>query len=360
MSHDSHDGTDMSQRSNKIRVGVLGASGYSGAEMLRLLAHHGRTEIGLLTADRHAGETLDAVFPHLGGLDVPPLIKLADADWSALDAVFCCLPHATTQEVVAALPDGLRVVDLSADFRLNDLATYAQWYGHEHRAPELQNQAVYGLTEFARDALPGARLVASPGCYPTSALLPLVPLAEAGMIDCDDIIIDSKSGVTGAGRALKETMLFGEVAEGIHAYGIASHRHAPEMEQELSRAAGRPVTVNFTPHLMPMNRGILSTIYVRLVGGASAATLREKLATRYAGEPFVRVVPEGASPATRHVRGSNHCLIGVFSDRVAGRAIRVSVLDNLVKGASGQAIQSFNVMHGLPETTGLEQEPLFP
>ena len=350
----------MNALSNQIRTGILGASGYSGAEMLRLLAHHPQADIRALTAERHAGQLVAEVFPHLGGLDLPPLVKIDDVDWSGLDTVFCCLPHATTQEIVAKLPRALKIIDLSADFRIADQDTYAEWYGHDHLAPDLQKEAVYGLTEFARDDIRGARLVASPGCYPTSAVLPLAPLIEAGKIGLDDIIIDSKSGVTGAGRALKEAMLFGEVAEGIHAYGIAGHRHAPEIEQELSRAAGEPVTVNFTPHLMPMNRGILSTIYVKLAKGESPASLRAALADRFADEPFVRVVPEGVSPATRHVRGSNHCLIGVFPDRLAGRAILISVIDNLVKGASGQAIQSMNVMYGLPETTGLEQEPLFP
>ena len=199
-----------------------------------------------------------------------------------------------------------------------------------------------------------------PGCYPTAALLPLVPVVAAGQIDADDIIVDCKSGVTGAGRSLREDMLFAEVSEGIHAYGVAHHRHTPEMEQELSAAAGRKLKINFTPHLMPMNRGILSTIYVRLAGGAGVDDLRATLEKRYSGEPFVRVVPNGSAPATRHVRGSNHCLIGVFADRVPGRAILISVIDNLVKGAAGQAVQDMNVMQGLAETAGLEQQPLFP
>jgi N-acetyl-gamma-glutamyl-phosphate reductase len=202
--------------------------------------------------------------------------------------------------------------------------------------------------------------VANPGCYPTSAQLPLVPLIEAGEISPDDIIIDAKSGVSGAGRDAKQQNLFAEVTEGIQPYGIASHRHAPEIEQGLSRAAGRPITVNFTPHLMPMSRGILSSIYVRFANGASAESLRAALSARYAGEPFVRVLPSGRAPATRHVRGSNHCLIGVFADRMPGRAILVSVIDNLVKGASGQAIQNMNLMAGWAETTALDQQPLFP
>jgi N-acetyl-gamma-glutamyl-phosphate reductase len=376
----------MSHEGKKMRVGILGASGYTGAELIRLLINHPDVEIVLLTADRHAGKPISAVFPHLFGLDLPNLIKINEVEWASLeiDFIFCALPHGTTQEIVAGLlhhtghdivdeliedrrddsiasiPDGVRVIDLSADFRIEDGDTYAEWYGHLHRAPQLQAQAVYGLTEFARDDIAQARLVACPGCYPASALLPLVPLIGAGQIDPDDIIIDSKSGVTGAGRAAKESGLYGEVSEGIHAYGVGGHRHSPEIEQELARVAGRAIKVNFTPHLVPMNRGILSTIYVRLSGGATAADLRDTLAARYSDEPFVGVVPDGMAPATRHVRGSNHSLLGVFEDRVKGRAIVLSVLDNLVKGASGQAVQNMNVMCQLPETRSLEQRPLFP
>ncbi len=351
----------MTKTSNVVRTAILGASGYTGAELVRLLLHHPMVEIAALTADRHAGKPLAEVFPQFGGRALPELIRIEDANWDRLDLVFCCLPHGTTQEVVASLPRHLRVIDISADFRISDPATYAEWYGHEHLAPEFQEEAVYGLSELAREAVRNARLIANPGCYPTSAILPLAPLLSEGAIDHGaGIIIDSKSGVTGAGRAAKEASLFAEVSEGIHAYGVASHRHAPEIEQELGRAAGHPITVNFTPHLMPMNRGILSTVYVRLSEARTAADLRDILADRYAGEPFVRVAPEGVLPATRHVRGSNHCLIGVFADRLPGRAIIISVLDNLVKGASGQAVQNMNLVCDLPETAALEQESLFP
>ena len=350
----------MTATDDRTGIAIVGASGYTGAELVRLLVRHPRARIAVMTADRKAGQSMAAAFPHLGGLELPDLIALEDAEWGAVDVVFCCLPHGTTQDVVSGLPGHLKVIDLSADFRLADVDTYARWYGHAHRAPDLQKDAVYGLTELAREDIRKARLVACPGCYPTSAQLPLVPLIEAGQIDPEGVIIDSKSGVSGAGRAPKEGTLFAEVGEGVHAYGIASHRHAPEIEQGLSQAAGRPVTVNFTPHLMPMNRGILSTIYVRLTGGASADDARATLARRYAGEPFVRVLAAGQVPATRHVRGSNHCLMGVFADRLEGRAIVLSVIDNLVKGASGQAVHNMNLVCGFPETMGLEQEPLFP
>ncbi len=350
----------MNANTKTIPVGILGASGYTGAELVRLLAHHPNADIQLVTADRRAGERMGAVFPHLAGVGLPDLSRIEDADFSNLETVFLGLPHGTTQEVVAQLPGHLRVIDLSADFRLSDTATYAEWYGHEHHAPKLQSQAVYAITELYRDEIAHARIIANPGCYPTASLLPLVPLVEAGLVACDDIIIDAKSGVSGAGRAEREASLFAEVSEGIHAYGVAHHRHAPEIDQGLSAASGRDVVVSFTPHLVPMNRGILAAIYVRLGEGAVVADLRAELQARYGDEPFVRITPEGVAPATRHVRGSNHCLIGVFADRLPGRAILISVIDNLVKGASGQAVQNFNLVSGLDETTALDQEPLFP
>jgi len=343
-----------------IRVAILGASGYTGAELLRLLLRHPDVEIKALTADRKAGEGIETVFPQFFGMKLPKLVTIKEVDWSEVDAVFCALPHGTTQEVIAGLPAHLKIIDLSADFRLRSLDDYAKWYGHEHRAPKLQEEAVYGITELARDDVKAARLVANPGCYPTSAQLPLVPLLEAEQIDADEIVIDAKSGVSGAGRALKEGSLFCEAAEGVHAYGVASHRHGPEIEQGLSDAVGRPILVNFTPHLMPMNRGMLSSIYVKLAKGASAEDLRATLLSRYQDEPFIQILPQGISPQTRHVRGSNACQIAVFADRIKGRAMIFSAIDNLMKGASGQAVQNFNVMFGLKETTGLDQIAIFP
>jgi len=346
--------------SNKLRIAILGASGYTGAELVRLLSRHPHVQIVALTADRQAGKPASEVFPQLVLADLPNLTKIDEVDWTGVDFVFCCLPHGLTQEVVAKLPAHLRIVDLSADFRLTDLDAYATWYGHAHLAPELQKDAVYGLTELNRDAVRKARLVANPGCYPTAAQLPLIPLIEAGLIVADDIIIDAKSGASGAGRDAKLGSLFAEVADGIHAYGVASHRHAPEIEQGLSEAAGKPIIVNFTPHLMPMSRGILATIYVKLAPGATVDKLRAALADRYRDEYFVKVLPNGTAPATRHVRGSNFVIMSVHADRVPGRAILMAVEDNLVKGASGQAVQNMNVMAGFAEETALEQLPLFP
>ncbi|HTS42003.1 MAG TPA: N-acetyl-gamma-glutamyl-phosphate reductase [Xanthobacteraceae bacterium] len=355
----------MTAQTNRARVGVLGASGYTGGELVRLLLRHPHVEIVLLTADRRAGQEMRAVFPQFSPFPLPKLVAIESVDWKSagLDLAFCALPHATTQKVVndllAKAPD-TKVVDLSADFRLADTAAYARWYGHEHHAPKLQKEAVYGLVEVHRDAIRKARLVANPGCYTTGAQLPLVPLIKAKSIDLDEIVIDSKSGMTGAGRAAKEEMLFAEVSEGFHAYGVGHHRHMAELDQEFSLAAGREVIVTFTPHLVPMNRGILSTIYVRGAGGKTPEELHAILAKAYAGEPFVHVLPFGEVPHTRHVRGSNMTFIGVAKDRVPGRAIVISALDNLTKGASGQAVQNMNLMLGYPETLGLEQVALFP
>ncbi len=344
----------------KIRIGVIGASGYTGSDLVRLAVRHPHMEIAALTANSHAGKAMETVFPHLAGLGLPGLVTNEEADWNGIEAVFCGLPHATSQQVIAALPEHLKVIDMSADFRLRDPATYEKWYGGPHRALDLQAQAVYGLTEHYREAIGSARLVACPGCYPTAVLMLLLPLVKAGFIDAGDLVIDAKSGVSGAGRSLKQNILFCEAGEGLSPYGVASHRHAPEIEQEISLAAGRQVIVNFTPHLIPMSRGELITAYARLAGGATAEDCRKALQDRYADEPFVALAPEGVNPATQYVRGSNNVMLAVYADRVPGRVILVSTLDNLVKGSAGQAIQNFNLMFGLAETSGLEQVSLFP
>ena len=350
---------------NKAKIGVLGASGYTGGELVRMLLRHPRAEIALLTAERSAGKAMREVFPHFSPFTLPQLVAVDGIDWAdvALEVAFCALPHATTQKVIRELlkqSPTTKVVDLSADFRLADSSAYAKWYGHEHHAPELQKEAVYGLTEIHRREIRKARLVANPGCYTTCAQLPLVPLLKNKAIELDEIVIDAKSGMTGAGRAAKEAMLFSEVSEGFHAYGVGHHRHMAELDQEFSLAAGREITVTFTPHLVPMNRGILSTIYVRGRRGRTPEDLHDLLLKFYAKEPFVHVLPFGETPQTRHVRGSNMTFIGVAKDRLPGRAIVISALDNLVKGASGQAIQNMNLIMGWPETMGLEQVALFP
>jgi N-acetyl-gamma-glutamyl-phosphate reductase len=330
-----------------------------------MLLRHPRSEIVLLTAERSAGKAMREVFPQFSPYNLPTLTAIEGIHWSKqqLHVAYCALPHATTQKVIKALladAPATKVIDLSADFRLSDTAAYAKWYGHEHQAPELQKEAVYGLTEVHRREIRRARLVANPGCYTTCAQLPLIPLIKNKAIELDEIVVDAKSGMTGAGRAAKEAMLFAEVSEGFNAYGVGHHRHMAELDQEFSLAAGREVMVTFTPHLVPMNRGILSTIYVRGRRGRTAEDLHAILLKSYMKEPFVHVLPFGETPHTRHVRGSNMTFIGVAKDRIPGRAILVSALDNLVKGASGQAIQNMNLVMGWPETMGLEQVALFP
>jgi N-acetyl-gamma-glutamyl-phosphate reductase len=347
--------------SNKlIRAAVLGASGYTGADLIRLAARHPNIALTSLIAKGHAGQALAQVFPHLASLDLPTLVTSDEVDWSKVDVVFCGLPHGTAHSEIGKLPERIRVIDMSADFRLRDPKTYAKWYGGEHSAPHLLKSAVYGLTEHYAKEIKSARIVACPGCYPTAALLALIPLVKRKLIEPGDILIDAKSGVSGAGRTLKQNILFSESGEGLSPYGIGDHRHVPEMEQELEAAAGKAVTINFTPHLAPMARGELCTIYVRLAGKDNANDLRAALNDAYAGAPFVRVVEEGTIPATQHVRGSNYCHIGVFADRIQGRAILVTAIDNLVKGSAGQALQNFNLMYGFDETLGLKQLPLFP
>jgi len=353
----------MSIESKKLKVGILGASGYTGAEAMRLLLRHPGVELAVLTADRKAGQPVAEVYPHLGGYGLPDMISVAEADWSSVDVVFCGLPHGTTQEIIATLPTSVKVIDLSADFRLRNPDTYKEWYGHTHMAMDLQGTAAYGLTEFNREAVKSARLVACPGCYPTATLLALLPLVSAGLIDPLDLVIDAKSGITGAGRGLKQNTLFSEAGEGLSPYSVSKHRHAPEIEQEVAKAAGLSdldVRVNFVPHLVPMSRGELVTCHVRLTGGKTVADLRTEYARAFKDEPFVRLLIAGAMPQTQMVRGSNNCVLNVFEDRISGRATVIAAIDNLVKGSSGQAVQNMNLMCGFDEALGLEQVALFP
>jgi N-acetyl-gamma-glutamyl-phosphate reductase len=339
------------------RIAILGASGYTGAELVRLIATHPSMKIVALSGDRKAGMAMAEVFPFLAHLDLPHLVKIEDIDFSTVDLAFCALPHATSQAVISALPRDLKVVDLSADFRLRDPADYEKWYGKPHAAIDLQKEAVYGLTEFYREEIRTARLVAGTGCNAATGQFAIRPLIEAGVIDLDEIILDLKAGVSGAGRSLKENLLHAELSGGTHAYSAGgTHRHLGEFDQEFSKVAGRPVRIQFTPHLMPFNRGILATVYVR----GDAAAIHKALADRYADEPFIHVLPMGQLASTRSIAGSNFAHIGVVADRIPGRAIIVAALDNLTKGSSGQAIQNANIMLGLPETSGLMLAPVFP
>jgi len=337
-------------------VAILGASGYTGAELVRLLATHGGMRIAALTADRKAGQPMAQVFPHLRHLDLPPLTTLEEVDWPGIDLAFVALPHGLSQALVRELPPTLKVVDLGADFRLTPEG-YRSWYGADHVAPELQSEAVYGLTEFYRDAIRSARLVAGTGCNAATVQFALRPLIEAGLIELDDIVCDLKNGISGAGRSLKENMLFGERSEDVAGYSQGGkHRHLGEFDQEFSRLAGREVRILFTPHLIPVNRGILASCYVK----GDPRAIHAALEARYDHEPFCLVLPFGELPAMAHVQGSNFVHLGIVGDRVAGRTLVVATLDNLNKGSSGQAIQNANLMLGLPETEGLMLAPVFP
>ncbi|MBY5970980.1 N-acetyl-gamma-glutamyl-phosphate reductase [Ferrimonas balearica] len=339
------------------KIAIIGASGYTGAELIRLISTHGQIEIAALAANSKAGQSMAEVFPFLRHLDLPDLVTVDQIDFSQIDLAFCALPHKTSQEVISTLPKDLKIVDLSADFRLRDPAEYKKWYGNDHAAVEMQAEAVYGLTEFYRDEIATARLVAGTGCNAATGQFTLRPLIAAGVIGLDDIILDMKCAVSGAGRSLKENLLHAELSEGYNAYAVGgTHRHQGEFDQEFSALAGREVKIQFTPHLVPANRGILSTGYV----SGDAAEIHATLAEAYSGEPFVEVLPFGETPSTHHVRGSNFVHIGVTGDRIAGRAIVITALDNLCKGSSGQALQNANLMLGLEETTGLMGAPVFP
>jgi len=344
------------------RVAVAGASGYTGVELLRFLVQHPAVRVVALTAETHANQPISQVFPNLKGfmdltcLPLDPTALAREAEF-----VFLALPHKASMSVAASLLDrGVRVLDLSADFRLKDPSDYATWYGFEHTASALLAQAVYGLPELHRDAIAAARLVAVPGCYPTSTILGLSPLLARGLVDAETIVVDSISGVSGAGRKPELPTHFSEANENLKAYGVAKHRHTPEIEQELSGVAGRRVTVTFTPHLAPLTRGILTTVTARMARPQSTPELLAAYRDFYRGRPFVRILEEGCLPETKHVLHSNLCEIGVMADPRTGRVIVVSAIDNLAKGASGQAVQCFNLMAGLDERAGLWVPGLFP
>jgi N-acetyl-gamma-glutamyl-phosphate reductase len=338
-------------------VAILGASGYTGAELVRIIATHTDLRIAALSADRKAGQTMASVYPQLRHLDLPVLCTIEEIDFAKIDLVFAALPHGLSQALVRDLPSLVKVVDLGADFRLRDPAAYEKWYGAAHVAADLQKEAVYGLTEFYRDDIRKARLVAGTGCNAATVQYALRPLIEGGLIDLDEIICDLKNGISGAGRSIKENMLFTERQTDVLGYSQGGkHRHLGEFDQEFTALAGRPVEIMFTPHLVPMSRGILASCYLR----GDAKAIHAALEARYADEPFIVVLPFGQLPGTGSVAGSNFCHIGVIGDRKPGRAMVVSTLDNLNKGSSGQAVQNANLMLGLDETAGLMLAPVFP
>jgi len=344
-----------------LKVGIYGGSGYTGLELMRILLRHPDVEVVALTSRKFKGIAVSDIFPVFEGLTGLKYMDASPQDVAKLcDVVFLALPHG---EAMAAAPlfleAGKKIIDLSADFRLRDLSVFKAWY-HKHSAPGLLPEAVFGLPELYRKEIRTARLVANPGCYPTSAILGLAPVLREKVIDPDSVIVDSKSGVSGAGREPQLGSLFCEVEEGFKAYKVGEHRHAPEIEQELSRLAGREVKISFTPHLLPINRGILSTIYSTLLKGVTAAALLDLYRDFYRGEKFVRVYREGAFPNVSYVRGSNYCDIGLSVDRRTNRVIVITAIDNLVKGASGQAVQNMNIMCGLDEARGLDIIALYP
>ncbi|HEX9137330.1 MAG TPA: N-acetyl-gamma-glutamyl-phosphate reductase [Nitrospirota bacterium] len=348
--------------SSNVKIAIVGSSGYTGGELYRLLIHHRFAAITAVTSEKSAGKPLTAIFPHLTGL-TDLLCEPLDPDVIAgkADFIFLALPHVTAQEAAFRFRRlGKKVVDLSADYRLSDPALYEKWYEHCHQYPDLLKQAVYGLPELHREKIRKASLIANPGCYPTSAILGLAPLVKAAAIDLTTIIIGSKSGVSGAGRSPSLAHHYPEVNEGLMAYKIGTHRHTPEIEQEVAALAGKPVTLSFTPHLVPMNRGILTTSYASLQERADAGRLYALYREFYEREPFVRVLAPGQFPNVRNVRGSNFCDIGVYADVRTNRAVVVTAIDNLVKGASGQAIQNMNLMMGYEEREGLASAGLFP
>jgi len=343
---------------NGIRIGIVGGTGYTGVELLRLLAQHPQCEIAAITSRKEAGTGVAEMFPNLRGRVG---LKFSDPDKAGLkdcDLVFFATPNGVAMEQARALVDGgVRIIDIAADFRIQDIAVWEQWYGVKHACPELVAEAVYGLPEVNRGKIREARIVANPGCYPTAVQLGMLPLIEAGAVDLDHLIADAKSGVSGAGRKAEVHNLLAEASDNFKAYGVSGHRHHPEITQGLMRAAGRPVNLVFVPHLVPMIRGIHATLYARLTRKLDLQALFEK---RYAEEAFVDVMPAGSQPDTRSVRGANFCRVAVHQPSGGDIAVVLSVIDNLVKGASGQAVQNMNIMFGLPESAGLEQLALIP
>ena len=341
-----------------MRAGIIGATGYTGQELVRLLHQHPEVELTYLGSSSNAGAMYEEMFPQFSGLGIG---QLQDELVPDLDILFCALPHGLTAVRTAEwMNRKIKVVDLGADFRLKDSKQYQEWYKLKHAAPELLPEAVYGIPELYRDQIVGKSLVANPGCYPTATLLALVPLLRKGLLKKDSIIIDAKSGVSGAGRSATLGNHYSEVNENFKAYGVTTHRHTPEIEQQLSEAAGAPILVNFTPHLVPMIRGILVTIYAEVMPGVNEEDLRACWIGNYEDEEFVHILPEGSWPQTKFALGSNQAFLQMKVDPRTGRVILVSALDNLVKGASGQAVQNMNLIFGLPENMGLRGRGLWP
>lgn len=343
-----------------MKVSIIGATGYAGAELIRLITAHPAAEILYITSESSTGQAIDQLYPHLRGLEGRLLGSMTETDKLAQsDLVFIALPHGHAMQSGKALAEAnVKVIDLGADYRFSDEKVYEEWYKVSHTHPN--SGAVYGLTELNREKVRTAKIVGNPGCYTTASILALAPLVKHGLIENDSIVIDAKSGVSGAGRGFSMNSHFTETWENFKAYSIAGHRHTPEIEQALSVLAGEALTLSFTPHLVPMSRGILSTCYAKLKKDVAPEKVEAAFTALYGSEYFIRLLGEGGYPATKNVRGSNFCDLGWHFDKRTGRVIVVSAIDNLVKGAAGQAVQNMNVMAGLPENTGLELVPLYP
>ncbi len=345
-----------------IKIAIAGATGYTGSELLRILYHHPEASVIRITSEQSAGKHVTEVFPEFRDLYDLTFEALREETFlKDIDLVFLALPHGESMKVVPRITnDSIRIIDLSADFRLHQGDLYPQWYNRKHTAPDLLNGWIYGLPELHRETIRKARYIANPGCYPTSALLGISPLVKKGIVDLQGLIFDAKSGVTGAGKSPKAHLHFPEANEALMAYRIGDHQHTPEIEQEIAQQAGKKVTINFTPHLIPMSRGVYNTIYATLRKQVSTNDLLGVYQGFYEAEPFVRILPEGSVPNTRQVRGTNFCDIGLKVDPRTGRVIVASAIDNLIKGAAGQAVQNMNLMMGFDETTGLRFPALTP
>ncbi len=343
------------------KVAVVGATGYTGVELLRLLVNHPEVEVSQVTSRAHAGSRVDAMFPNLRGFLDLPFSEPAPAQLAESDLVFFATPNGVAMKSAQALVDaGTRLIDLAADFRIKDIATWSKWYGMEHACPEFVEEAVYGLPEMYREQVKDARVVANPGCYPTAVTLGLLPLLESGLVDIETIIADTKSGASGAGRGANVGTLLCEAGDSFKAYGVSGHRHQPEIAQTFSNVTGVPVDLTFVPHLLPMIRGIHAILYANALEAADSIDVQALYEQRYRDEVFVDVMPAGSHPETRSVRGANICRMAVHRPQHGKRFVVLSVIDNLVKGAAGQAIQNMNIMFGLPENTGLNTPGLLP
>ena len=341
---------------NPISVSIIGGSGYTGAELMRIVSRHPHLKLVQVVANRNAGKKIQDIFPHLRHLNLPDFISFEKMIFEGLDLIFCALPHATSQEIIVKIPEGIKIIDLSADFRLERVEEYERWYGQKHIAPSLQEKSVYGLTEIYEEKIKKGSLIACTGCNSAATLYPIFPLLNEGIINDDNLIINLGAGVSGAGRDAKQNIIHAEVSEGVKPYNIGKHRHIAELEQEFKKASNKKMDITFIPHLLPQNRGVIVSIPLSL----PASLIHKTLENFYKNSPFIIVLPIEEIPATQHVRGSNFCHIGVISDHNKDKSVVISVLDNLIKGSAGQAVQNANIMFDFDETSGLLESPVFP